>query len=149
MTNPVFVTAGSAWPALPLEAWQDTCQTLHMWTQIVGKVRMALSPPLNHWWHTTLYVNARGLTVDKKPLGDLTATATTRGQAVAFNLQSDLAHSDIRGSARGSTLQLASGNQLRWAKRATCRLNSISRTASLLSTEALRTCHLCRTHPIA
>ena len=50
------------WPSLPLAAWQDTYLTLHLWTQIVGKIRMALSPPLNHWWHATLYVNARGLT---------------------------------------------------------------------------------------
>lgn len=50
------------WPSLPLNAWQDTYRTLHMWTQIVGKIRMALSPSLNHWWHVTLYVNSRGLT---------------------------------------------------------------------------------------
>ena len=47
------------WPALPLDEWQDTYRTLHMWTQIVGKVRMALSPPLNHWWHVSLYVKTR------------------------------------------------------------------------------------------
>ncbi|HEY7415474.1 MAG TPA: DUF5996 family protein, partial [Ktedonobacteraceae bacterium] len=46
---------GENWPALPYEDWRDTCQTLHMWTQIVGKVRMELSPPLNHWWHVPLY----------------------------------------------------------------------------------------------
>ena len=51
-----------AWPALPLEAWRDTCATLDMWTQIVGKVRMALAPEVNHWWHVPLYVSARGLT---------------------------------------------------------------------------------------
>ncbi|HVM51413.1 MAG TPA: DUF5996 family protein [Candidatus Acidoferrum sp.] len=51
-----------AWPALPLEEWQDTCATLHMWTQIVGKVRLALSPHVNHWWEVPLYVTARGLT---------------------------------------------------------------------------------------
>src|SRR5579859_5846171 len=58
-----------AWPALPLAGWLDTYQTLHMWTQIVGKIRMALSPKLNHWWHTTLYVNARGLTTSPIPYG--------------------------------------------------------------------------------
>jgi hypothetical protein len=58
-----------SWPALPLEAWLDTCQTLHMWTQIVGKIRLMLSPKLNHWWHTTLYVNARGLTTSPIPYG--------------------------------------------------------------------------------
>ena len=55
------------WPALPYEAWRDTCQTLHMWTQIVGKVRMELSPFLNHWWHVTLYVTPRGLTASSIP----------------------------------------------------------------------------------
>ena len=55
------------WPALPLKEWQDTYRTLHMWTQIVGKIRMVLSPPLNHWWHVTLYVNARGLTTGPVP----------------------------------------------------------------------------------
>jgi len=50
------------WPALPYAEWKDTCQTLHMWTQIVGKVRMELSPFLNHWWHVTMYVSPRGLT---------------------------------------------------------------------------------------
>lgn len=54
-------------PALPLAEWQPTRDTLHMWMQIVGKVRMALSPPLNHWWHVTLYISARGLTTGPIP----------------------------------------------------------------------------------
>jgi hypothetical protein len=56
-----------AWPELPLEAWQDTYATLHMWSQVVGKVRLALSPRINHWWEVTLYVNARGLTTSAIP----------------------------------------------------------------------------------
>src|SRR5579872_2368761 len=56
-----------AWPSLPLREWQDTCQTLHMWTQVVGKVRLALSPHINHWWEVPLYVNARGLTTSPIP----------------------------------------------------------------------------------
>jgi hypothetical protein len=55
------------WPALPLEEWKDTYRTLHMWTQIVGKIRMTLSPPLNHWWHVPLYVNPSGLTTGPIP----------------------------------------------------------------------------------
>ncbi len=55
------------WPELPLAAWQDTCSTLHMWTQIVGKVRLALSPKINHWWEVPLYVNAVGLTTSPIP----------------------------------------------------------------------------------
>jgi hypothetical protein len=60
-------TNSAFWPALPLAEWKDTCETLHMWTQIVGKVRMALTPPVNHWWHTTLYVSACGLTTSAVP----------------------------------------------------------------------------------
>jgi hypothetical protein len=55
---------------LPLAAWQETYATLHMWTQIVGKVRLALSPPLNHWWAVTLYVTPRGLTTSAIPYGE-------------------------------------------------------------------------------
>jgi len=55
------------WPALPLEAWEPTRITLHRWTQIVGKVRLALSPHINHWWQVPLYVNARGLTTSPIP----------------------------------------------------------------------------------
>jgi Family of unknown function (DUF5996) len=55
------------WPELPLAAWQDTYATLHMWTQIVGHIRMALTPLVNHWWNVTLYVSARGLTTSPIP----------------------------------------------------------------------------------
>jgi hypothetical protein len=58
------------WPELPLDAWQDTYATLHMWTQIVGKVRLALSPRVNHWWEVALYINASGLTTSAIPYGD-------------------------------------------------------------------------------
>jgi hypothetical protein len=57
------------WPALPLESWKDTCATLHMWTQIVGKVRLALTPRLNHWWNVPLYVAAHGLSTSRIPYG--------------------------------------------------------------------------------
>jgi hypothetical protein len=60
----------SLWPSLPLGEWQDTYLTLHLWTQIVGKIRMTLSPRLNHWWHATLYVNSRGLTTSPIPYRD-------------------------------------------------------------------------------
>jgi len=52
----------TTWSSLPVAAWQDTYETLHLWTQIVGKIRMALAPKINHWWHSTLYVTPRGLT---------------------------------------------------------------------------------------
>ncbi len=55
------------WPSLPLAAWQDTYITLHLWLQIIGKIRLALSPHLNHWWQSTLYVTPRGLTTASIP----------------------------------------------------------------------------------
>ena len=55
------------WPALPLEEWADTLATLHMWTQIVGKIRLAQTPLVNHWWNVPLYVSARGLTTSAMP----------------------------------------------------------------------------------
>jgi hypothetical protein len=58
-----------AWPGLPFETWSDTCATLHMWTQIVGKIRLVRSPWINHSWHVTLYVTARGLTTSPIPYG--------------------------------------------------------------------------------
>ena len=61
--------AAKDWPALPFAAWKDTCATLHMWTQIVGKIRLALAPWTNHSWHVTLYVTARGLTTSPIPYG--------------------------------------------------------------------------------
>jgi hypothetical protein len=57
----------SGWPALPLAEWADSYATLHMWMQIVGKIRMVQTPPVNHWWHVTLYVSSRGLTTSEVP----------------------------------------------------------------------------------
>lgn len=58
-----------AWPPLPLAQWADTRDTLHMWTQVVGKVRLALAPKMNHWWQVPLYVTCRGLTTSPMPFG--------------------------------------------------------------------------------
>jgi hypothetical protein len=58
------------WPALPLESWKDTYATLHMWTQIVGKIRLRLTPLVNHWWNVPLYVSASGLTTSRIPYGE-------------------------------------------------------------------------------
>src|SRR5436305_13057859 len=57
------------WPSLPLAEWQETCATLHMWTQVVGKVRLSLTPLVNHWWNVPLYVSTRGLTTSPIPYG--------------------------------------------------------------------------------
>jgi len=59
----------SAWPELPLHEWQDTYTTVHMWTQIVGKIRLMQSPHMNHWWQVALYLTARGLTTSPIPYG--------------------------------------------------------------------------------
>src|SRR5918995_4255565 len=56
------MTTSNLWPELPLAEWKDTYETLHMWTQIIGKIRLALTPRENHWWNVTLYVTPRGLT---------------------------------------------------------------------------------------
>jgi Family of unknown function (DUF5996) len=92
-----------AWPALPYADWEPTKQTLHRYAQILGKVRMALVPPLNHWWHVTLYVSARGLETGPMPYGDRTVeigldfldhrlhVRSSDGQTAAFALYDRLA----------------------------------------------------------
>jgi hypothetical protein len=72
------------WPELPLDAWKDTYATLHMWTQIVGKVRLALSPKINHWWQVPLYVTERGLTTSPIPY-----------QRGIFEIQFDFIHHQL------------------------------------------------------
>jgi hypothetical protein len=62
-------TDTAAWPPLPYADWADTRATLHLWTQIIGKIRMARTPWLNHSWHVTLYVSARGLATGPIPAG--------------------------------------------------------------------------------
>src|SRR6266566_1460145 len=57
------------WPALPYHDWKDTLQTLQLWTQIAGKIRLALTPWTNHSWHVTLFVSARGLATPPMPVG--------------------------------------------------------------------------------
>jgi Family of unknown function (DUF5996) len=69
-TTQTSIDLPECWPALPLDAWKDTYATLHMWTQMVGKVRLALTPLVNHWWNVPLYVDARGLTTSAIPYGN-------------------------------------------------------------------------------
>src|SRR5438445_13843946 len=66
---PTRTAHSGTWPALPFEAWKDTYATLHMWTQIIGKIRLTLSPWTNHSWHVTLYLTSRGLTTSPIPHG--------------------------------------------------------------------------------
>jgi len=85
------------WPSLPLEAWIETCATLHLWTQIVGKIRLTQSPWVNHSWHATLYVTARGLTTSPIPHGSRT-----------FQIDFDfIAHQLILTTNDGGTSRLA------------------------------------------
>jgi hypothetical protein len=86
-----------AWPSLPLEAWSDTLTTLHLWTQIVGKIRLVQSPWFNHSWHVTLYVTARGLSTSPIPYGVRT-----------FQIDFDfIAHQLIVQSSDGGVANLA------------------------------------------
>ena len=64
-----FAGQDGAWPELTLSEWEDTRDTLHLWTQVVGKVRLALSPMVNQWWQVPLYVSARGLTTSLMHVG--------------------------------------------------------------------------------
>ena len=88
-----------AWPELPLAAWRDTYATLHMWTQIVGKTRLALAPRENHWWQVAQYVTARGLTTSPIPYGE-------RSFEVEFDfLDHQLRVSTSDGAASGLSLE--------------------------------------------
>ena len=87
------------WPALPLARWRDTAETLHLWTQVLGKARMIQTPWLNHAWNVTLYVSARGLTTGPVPHGhDL------------FDLELDLiSHQLIARASQGGLRKIALG----------------------------------------
>ncbi len=61
------MTSDSLWPPLPVAEWRETRDTLQLWTQIVGKVRMVNEAPLSHWWNVPLYVTASGLTTSLIP----------------------------------------------------------------------------------
>ncbi|GAB3395755.1 DUF5996 family protein [Humibacter soli] len=62
-------TDDGAWPSLRVDSWKPTRDTVHMWTQIVGKIKMTVSPPVNHWWHAALYLSPRGITTGPIPGG--------------------------------------------------------------------------------
>lgn len=88
----------TTWPALPLSEWKDTYATLHMWTQIVGKIRLALTPPINHCWGSALYVTSGGLTTSPIPyqqgsfeidfdfVAHILEISTSRGEIRSFPL---------------------------------------------------------------
>jgi hypothetical protein len=87
----------AAWPRLPLSEWSASCETLHRWSQIVGKVQMVLTPLVNHWWNVTLHVTSRGLTTSPIPHGMRT-----------FSIDFDfIDHRLIIATSDGATEQLA------------------------------------------
>jgi uncharacterized protein DUF5996 len=77
-------TEGDLWPALPYAEWKDTLYAVHMWTQVVGKIRLALTPLLNHWWNSTLLVTPRGL-----------GTSLLRSADVAFQIDFDFVEHEL------------------------------------------------------
>ena len=94
-------TSQDPWPELPTGAWRDTYETLHLWTQIIGKIRLVRSPWLNHSWHVALYVTARGLTTSPIPDG-------TR----SFQIDLDFIDHVLRiSTSDGATRQLALAGQ--------------------------------------
>ncbi|HEY7862533.1 MAG TPA: DUF5996 family protein [Thermoanaerobaculia bacterium] len=78
--------SADSWPALPFDAWKDTCATFHLWTQVVGKIRLAQAPPINHWWQVVLYSAPYGLTTSAIPYGD----------RASFQIDFDLLHDVLR-----------------------------------------------------
>lgn len=111
----MHATNDGSWPLLPFSAWKDTFETLHMWTQIVGKTRLELAPMQNHWWQVPLYVTARGLGTSAIPSGDRyfsvefdfvdhrlvvsTSDGATRTLALAARTVSDF-HAEYMGALR-------------------------------------------------
>ena len=85
--------APEAWPPLPLHEWRDTCATLHMMTQVVGKIRLALAPMVNHWWQVALYVTPRGLTTSSMPHG-------TKAVQIDFDLIDHLLRIEVSDGQR-------------------------------------------------
>ncbi len=97
MTSVSETSTDITWPSLSFAAWQDTYATLHMWTQIIGKIRLALSPKLNHWWQSTLYVTSRGLTTSSIPY-------KTRSFQISFDFLSHHLHIE---TSDGTVRQIA------------------------------------------
>ena len=98
-------TAKPVFPALPFLEWESTKETLHRYAQIVGKVRLGCSAPLNHWWNVTLYISSRGLRTGPNPYGELTfevdfvthelEVSTSEGGAFSFALEDGLSVADF------------------------------------------------------
>ena len=109
-----------SWPDLPLSEWAETCATLHMWTQVVGKIRLAHAPMANHWWQVPLYVTSRGLTTSAIPYGSRSfqcdfdfidhclRIATSEGAIETIHLVARTVadfHAEVMGRLRGLGLE--------------------------------------------
>lgn len=90
------MSAQSAWPSLPVAEWQPSRDTLHLWTQVIGKIRLANSPLINHWWNVPLYVSSRGLTTSLIP------HASGQGFQIDFDFQAHELQIMTTGGARRS-----------------------------------------------
>jgi hypothetical protein len=99
--TPINPNNGDLLPALPFDSWKDTLATVHMWTQIVGKVRLKLCPLVNHWWNVTFYLTARGLTTSPMPYARGTAIGTVE---VRFDF---IDHKLLIETSEGRVLTLA------------------------------------------
>ena len=120
MKQPASQSTADDWPALPFMEWADTCATLHLWTQIVGKIRLAHMPLVNHWWNVPLYVTSRGLTtstmshgtsgfqIDFDFIDHCLKIATCAGDVESIGLAPrDVAdfHAELMGRLRGLGLE--------------------------------------------
>ena len=92
-----------AWPRLPVGEWPDTRDTLHMWTQIVGKIRLSHSPLINHWWQVPLYVSPRGLT-----------TSTIPYRTGAFDIEFDFVDHQLHIRGDDGEVAMCPWSQSRW-----------------------------------
>ena len=123
-------TSERVWPALPFIGWQDTCATLHMWTQVVGKIRLALEPMVNHWWQVPLYVTATGLTTSLMPYG-------SRSVQIDFRFLPPCAgHHDERSATRGIRARAdAGGGILRKGDGRGCAISALKCTSGPMPVE--------------
>lgn len=91
------VMSRESWPALPLGAWRDTYETLHMWSQVVGKLTLSTTPLINHWWNVTFRLTSRGLATQPMSCGDRTLTAVF--DFVSHELRLESSEGDIESIA--------------------------------------------------
>ena len=112
------IAPNEIWPALPQSAWSETCTTLQLWMQIVGKVRLALMPPINHTWSVTLYPSVRGLTTSIMPYG-------TRALQIDFDFLNHVLQLET-SEGRSNTIPLQPMTVAAFYKKVMAALNDIA-----------------------